>query len=113
MNLVITDKDGNNRYLLVKMDPGWELQKWDNGGDVIKTGKYKGQVKREGWRKMASGNGVYPHNIKHAILIISEDLMLDQKGTLSILDGMKQVVKMLSEMDMIAECMAESVGIKG
>lgn len=85
--------DGKPAYRLKKLDPGWELIRYDHGGKVIERGSHKGELTKSGWKKMASGNGLYPHTIRHALDLIMDDIILSHPATkaVPVVDGLRAI----------------------
>jgi hypothetical protein len=107
MNIIFTNKSGNDLYKLIKRECGWELMRWDEGGDTITRGQYAGREKKAAWRKMGGGNGCYPNSMKHAVNIIADDQLYLQSGTVNIKEARSQVNGFLNDLEAHAERFSE------
>lgn len=71
---IIFNVDDKIKYALVKLPCGWEMLKY------MPERTHRGKTVKEGWRAMNSGRGCYPHNISHAISLMTDDIVANLKG---------------------------------
>lgn len=99
MNILI----GSEYRLTRPKTGGWSLDRWDEGGKeyTVRAGEDKGKkaVSGAGWKSM----GKYPHDLRHALQIISEDYIDRTSGTLDIKDALKAVSEYIKALDIKAE----------
>jgi hypothetical protein len=111
MEILFSGSDGSKQYKLVKRDPGWELMEWEVGGGLVKYGSHKGNVTKSGWRKMAGNNGLYPHDMNHAISMIAESQMeKSKKCHVNLKDARTELTKYLNTITAAAERLSEESG---
>jgi len=92
-------------YALQKDDPGWSLWRY-KPERVVDKGQHKGNVIPAGYVTMNK----YPHNIKHAIMIMVEDHMDGKVGDFELKAVMKDITGWLKELDVYAEGIEDLVG---
>lgn len=103
---------GKPLYMLVKLDPGWELKKFDVGGRVIEKGIRTGEKTTSGWKKMAKGNGQYPHTIRHALDLIADDIILSHGNEqLPVVDGLRLIRQEIGKLEHTLDALAEDSAI--
>lgn len=91
-----------DKYRIQKDDPGYSLWKWRDEY-VSERGANVGQMVAAGWRPMNR----YPHNLRHALMLISEDYLTDGvKGDPTdkeLRASLREVLKFISQLDAIAD----------
>lgn len=100
--------EGKPKYKLIKQDPGWELTYYDEGGKLIEKGRWQGQHTKAGWKKMAQGQGMFPHNIRHAMDMMMDDIILTHGcGEVPVVDGLREIKSQLAKIEGTLSAKAE------
>ena len=108
MNIIINRKDGTLAYQLIKLECGWELQRWHVGGEPITKGRYIGNVTKAGWRKMAGGNGLYPSSISSAVDMVVNDLMSEHRKDVNIAELRREVKGLTDDLSWLSSDIAST-----
>jgi len=95
---------GGYRVVPYKSGECWQVEKWDEGGQVIATGRYKGQKLQPGWKKVE----FYPATLERALRYIAEHVLRSEprlsKGLAELADQLEKVHNDLRESLRAATC---------
>jgi hypothetical protein len=106
VSILFNDTDGSPAYKLVKLECGYELMRWSEGGEEITRGRYIGNTTKSGWKKMAAGNGLFPTDIRYAIQLIADDQLSAGTNSVDLKTELREVSKYMRELDAVAEVAA-------